>query len=58
MDFWPPPPSVVPMSDPEGEIGEPDEIEAGSPSVENAVFVVLGALSTVLVFVHLAGLLP
>lgn len=37
---------------------KPDEIEAGSPSVENAVFVLLGALSTVLVLVHLAGLLP
>lgn len=58
MNFWPPTPSVVPMSVPGEAIGESDEIEVGSPSVENVVFVVLGALSTVLVLVHLAGLLP
>ena len=50
------------MSDRERAFGHDeagsDRIEAGSPSAENAAFVVLGALSAVLVFVHLAGLLP
>ena len=50
------------MSDRERAFGRVEAedvgIEAGSPSAENAAFVLLGALCAVLVFVHLAGLLP
>lgn len=35
---------------------EPDPIEPGRPSLENALFVLLGAACTLAVFLHLAGL--
>lgn len=53
--------SRTPDEDPEsnvaGTLATDDEIEPGQPTLENAVFVALGAFTTLLLFLTMGGVL-